>query len=241
MIKKLTIFGAFGALTYVLHVLLGGWLWEGYNHLHQPISDLTASGAPDRGLLNLITLFYGVFSIIFSVCAYSYMKTFALKVSRIGMLLFLFMQIISLTYGLFPQDMPGAAVTVAGIMHLVVTALIIPLTILAPILVGKGFRNVRDYENYGNYSIITGVIILTTGATAAIFYANKLPFFGLIERLNIVVVQLWMFTTSLRFFAANADIQHDKKRVGAKSSRSLSDMKILLLNNLSHAVRGLHK
>lgn len=42
MAQKLTVFGAIAVFLYVFHVLLGGWLWEGYRHLHQPISDLTA-------------------------------------------------------------------------------------------------------------------------------------------------------------------------------------------------------
>lgn len=200
MAKKLTIFGALGVLAYVIHVVLGGFLWEGYSHLHQPISDLTARGAPDRVLLSSITFLYGVFSILFAASAYIVIKRFAPKISRIGMLLFLAMHGISITYGLFPQDLPGAPMTFTGVMHLVITALIVPLTILAPLLVGIGLRKSKGFESYGKYSIITGILILIAGGSAALFFANQWPYFGLVERINIGVLQLWMLVTSIRLF-----------------------------------------
>ena len=200
MAKKLTIFGALGVFAYVVHVVLGGFLWEGYRHLHQPISDLTAQGAPDRFLLSVITFVYGVFSIVFAASAYIVIKRFAPKISRIGILLFLAMHVISITYGLFPQDLPGAPMTFTGVMHLVITALIVPLTILAPLLVGIGLRKVKGFESYGKYSVITGILILIAGGSAALFFANQWPYFGLVERINIGVLQLWMLVTSIRLF-----------------------------------------
>lgn len=200
MAKKLTIFGTLAVLAYVTHVILGGLLWEGYSHLQQPISDLTARGAPDRGLLSIITFMYGVFSILFAASAYVVTKRFAPKISRIGMLLFLAMHLISITYGLFPQDVPGAAMTFTGFMHLVITALIVPLTILAPLLVGIGFRKIRSFQSYGNFSVATGIIILIAGGSAAFFFANQWPYFGLVERINIGMLQLWMLVTSIRLF-----------------------------------------
>ncbi|MGM0898587.1 MAG: DUF998 domain-containing protein [Bacillota bacterium] len=200
MARKLTIFGAIAVFLYVLHVLLGGWLWEGYRHLHQPISDLTAQGAPDRGMLTAITVLYGICSIIFAASAYAVFKGFAPKISRAGMLVFLAMHLVSITYGLFPQDPPGAPLTFTGMMHLAVTALIVPLTILAPLLVGIGLRKVHGFKNYGRYSLVTGVFILIAGGTTAIFFAQGWPYFGLVERLNIGALQLWMLVSSLMLF-----------------------------------------
>ncbi|MGB6779768.1 MAG: DUF998 domain-containing protein [Planococcus citreus] len=200
MAQKLTIFGAIAVFFYVFHVLLGGWLWEGYRHLHQPISDLTAQGAPDRGMLTDITFLYGICSIVFAASGYLVFKRFALKISCAGMLVFLAMHIVSITYGLFPQDAPGAPLSFTGVMHLAVTALIVPLTILAPLLIGIGLRKDRDFKVYGQYSIATGLFILIAGGTTAIFLAQGWPYFGLVERLNIGALQLWMLVSSLLLF-----------------------------------------
>lgn len=196
----MTLFGAFAVLIYVLHVWVGGRLWEGYSHLHQPISDLTAIGAPDRVLLTGMTFLYGLLTIVFAASAYVFIKRFAPRISRIGVILLLAMYVISITYNLFPQDMPGAPVTFRGVMHLVVTALIIPLTIAAPIMIGFGLRKVEGFRKYGNYSVATGIIIFIAGGTAAIFFVNQLPYFGLVERINIGVLQLWMLVTSIKLF-----------------------------------------
>lgn len=200
MAQKLTISGAIAVFLYVLHVLLGGWLWEGYSHLHQPISDLTAQGAPDRGMLTVITVLYGICSISFAGSAYLVFRRFAPKLVRVGMLIFLAMHLVSISYGLFPQDAAGAPITFTGVMHLVVTALIVPLTILAPLLVGIGSRKDANFKRYGNYSLATGLFILIAGGTTAVFFAQGLPYFGLVERLNIGALQLWMLVTSLMLF-----------------------------------------
>jgi len=200
MWKKLTVFGMIGALAYLLHVVLGGALWNGYNHLMQPISDLTASGAPDYSLISAITWAYGICVILFGLSAFLYMRTFAPKRAQAGMLIFLIMQVVSILYGFFPEDLAGAAPTAAGAMHIVITALIVPLTILAPFLIGFGFRKFEGMEGIGRYSILTGIIILVFGSLSAVFFANMWPYFGLIERINIGALQLWTFILSYRLF-----------------------------------------
>jgi len=50
MKRILLLSGALAALAYAAHVVIGGLLWAGYSHLMQPISDLTATGAPDRAI-----------------------------------------------------------------------------------------------------------------------------------------------------------------------------------------------
>lgn len=203
MWKKMNALGMVGVLVYVAHVVLGGILWKGYSHLMQPISDLTASGAPNKDLLTTLTWIYGVCSILFAISAIARAKGPIFRTARFGLMVFLAMHLVSITYGLFPQDLPGAEPTFTGIMHLVVTALIVPLTILAPFLTGFGLRRVRGYSGFGTYSIITGFVILIAGATTAVFFAQKLPYFGLVERINIGTLQLWTFLMSLRFYTTS--------------------------------------
>ncbi len=85
-------------------------------------------------------------------------------------------------------------------MHIVVTFFIIPLTILAPLLIGVGFRKVGALRNFSVYSLATCVWILLAGGLTAYAFAAKLPYFGLVERLNIGALQLWMFLLSLRLW-----------------------------------------
>jgi len=56
--RILLLCGALAALAYAAHVVIGGLLWTGYSHLVQPISNLTATGAPHRGILQIILYAY---------------------------------------------------------------------------------------------------------------------------------------------------------------------------------------
>ncbi len=185
-------------LFYVIHVLVGGFLWKGYNHLHQPISDLTARGAPNKSSMFVLTTIYGILALIFALSFTILESGKYKKVAIWGGIMFCIMHMISLSYGLFPQDLPGHEPTFGGIMHIVVTALIVPFTILSPILIGLGFIKDPKWKAFGVYSVITGILILIFGSLCAIFFINKLPYFGLVERLNIGSLQIWTFIFSFK-------------------------------------------
>jgi hypothetical protein len=200
MKRILLLAGVLGALAYLSHVVIGGILWQGYNHLMQPISDLTGSGAPDRGLLSAILYVYSFFSILFGIAALVRFASLKLRGGVWGMVLFLAMQIVSLSYNFFPEDLPGTAMTFLGTMHIVVTALIVPFTIGAPLVTGIGIHKAEGLRGIGVFSMVCGIVIFFAGGTSAIFYARKLLSFGLVERINIGTLQTWVFVTSLALF-----------------------------------------
>lgn len=80
--------GLLGVLFYFLHILIGGILWSGYNHLIQPISDLTASGAPNRSILLIFTTIYGLLCIFFAINVVRYSKEYFNKLTLIGAIIF---------------------------------------------------------------------------------------------------------------------------------------------------------
>ncbi|OFX85139.1 MAG: hypothetical protein A2W99_07035 [Bacteroidetes bacterium GWF2_33_16] len=200
--KKILLFsGIMAVIIYVLHVVIGGFLWKGYSHLHQPISDLTATGAPNKALLMIFTMIYGVLAIVFAVSFTIFESKKYHKFVFWGGVLFILLHIISVSYGFFPQDLPGATATYLGKMHIVVTAFIVPFTILTPFLIGFGFIKEPNWKTFGVYSIITGILILFFGGASGIFFAQKWPYFGLIERLNIGILQVWTFCFSYKLIS----------------------------------------
>ncbi|GAB2498586.1 hypothetical protein GCM10008929_18960 [Alkalibacterium psychrotolerans] len=90
-------------------------------------------------------------------------------------------------------------------MHIAITILIITLTILSPVLVGLGLRKTKCFYVYSYFSLVIGLVILLSGALAAIFIANEWPYFGVVQRINIGSLQLWMLVTSLKLLAVNAE------------------------------------
>lgn len=196
------LFGVVGIGFYLLHVILGGILWEGYSHLMQPISDLTATGAPNRGLLIWLTNIYGILCLLFAISMTVYSVRAESRLLIAGSILFILMQVVSLSYALFPQDLPGAAPTFRGTMHIAVTFLIVPLTIGTPLLIGLGLRQGSggNLKKWGTFSIICGIGLFLMGGTAAAFFATELPYFGLVERINIGILLLWIGTCSVVLF-----------------------------------------
>jgi hypothetical protein len=182
--NTLMLTGMLSIVFYVLHIVIGGMKWKGYSHLHQPISDLSATGAPDRNLMLSLTTIYGFLALLFAI-------SFTVLKSREhhsfvfwGGVTFIILHFVSILYPLFPQDLPGEKTTFKGRMH----------------IIGFGFISEPQWHAFGVYSIITGIIILVFGATTALFYAKKLSYFGLVERLNIGTLQVWTFVFSMEFF-----------------------------------------
>jgi uncharacterized membrane protein len=101
------------------------------------------------------------------------------------------MHLLSISYTFFPQDLPGTATTQAGTMHLVVTALIVPFTIMSPLFIGFGLKKEKKWKQVGTFSMYCGLLIIIFGGASGFFFANKLPYFGVMERVNIGTLQCW--------------------------------------------------
>jgi len=190
--------GMLAVVIYLLHILLGGYLWKTYSHLQQPISDLTATGAPNRFLLLLFTNIYGVLALIFAVSFTIFERKERHKLVFWGGISFIILHVVSISYSFFPQDLPGAEPTFSGAMHLLVTVLIVPFTILTPLLIGFGLKKEKAWKTLGNFSLICGILIIIFGGMSGFFFAKGLPYFGLVERINIGTLQIWTFVLSYK-------------------------------------------
>jgi len=198
--------GMLAVVIYLLHVLIGGYLWKTYSHLQQPISDLTATGAPNRSLLLLFTNIYGGLALIFAVSFTFFERKDRHKLVFWGGVSFIILHIVSISYSFFPQDLPGAEPSFAGMMHLAVTFLIVPFTILTPLLIGFGLRKENEWKALGNFSLICGILIIIFGGLTGFFFAKGLPYFGLVERINIGTLQIWTFVMSYKLFTSMNEV-----------------------------------
>jgi len=194
--------GMLAVVIYLLHILIGGYLWKTYSHLQQPISDLTATGAPNRNFLLGLTTIYGFLALIFATSFTVLESKKHHKIVFWGGISFILMHIVSISYGFFPQDLSGAEPSFAGMMHLAVTVLIVPFTILTPLLIGFGLKKEKAWKTLGNFSLICGILIIIFGGMSGFFFAKGLPYFGLIERINIGILQIWTFVMSYKLLTS---------------------------------------
>jgi len=194
--------GMLAVVIYFLHILIGGYLWKTYSHLQQPISDLTATGAPNRFLMLLFTNIYGTLALLFAVSFTIFERKERHKLVFWGGISFIILHLVSISYSFFPQDLPGAEASFAGMMHLVVTVLIVPFTILTPLLTGFGLKKEEAWKTLGNFSLICGFLIIVFGGLTGFFFAKGLPYFGLVERINIGTLQIWTFVLSFKLLTS---------------------------------------
>jgi len=199
--------GILAVIVYLFHVVIGGILWHDYSHLQQPISDLTATGAPNRNLLLGLTTIYSFLALLFAASFTVLESREHHKLVYWGGVSFIILHIVSISYSFFPQDLPGAEPSLSGMMHLAVTVLIVPFTILTPLLIGFGFRKENEWKTLGNFSVICGILIIIFGGMSGFFFAKGLPYFGLVERINIGILQIWTFILSYRLSASKHEEQ----------------------------------
>ena len=114
-----------GAVSYVLHTLIGEILRPDYNPITTDISSLTALGAPNRELLLVFTTIYGISTLLFIVGMVVKSRRLYHSAVQSGWTILLIMNLVSLFgYALFPLTGDKTEMNPSNIMHLAVTVII---------------------------------------------------------------------------------------------------------------------
>lgn len=213
--KRLFLCGIGAAVVYTFTVLLGGALRPGYDHLVQPISELTAAGAQNKPLLDMLFLVYNVLLIGFGIGVFGAAAAKSNRVSGValaisgvcGVLLQLF----------FPQDPGGAqaAVTTTGNLHIAFAGLAAFASMLAVVAVALWFRSVPDLRRHAIFSLVVFVVMLVSGGAGAAAAAGGFTFFGLVERITIGAFILWQFVIGRALYTIGDAAQNSNRTIGA--------------------------
>lgn len=143
--KWTMILGIANAVFYLLHDIIGGLNYPGYNWMEQAVSDLTAVDSPAREIAKIFTGLHGKCSIITCVLLCIMVK-YVRKPLRVGIYLFTAMHTISnVGYDLFPLTGKGYDGTFQSFMHVyVITIAVVVLSIASLIVIAVGsFRDQR--------------------------------------------------------------------------------------------------
>jgi len=198
----LSLSGAIGVVFYTAHVVIGGFLWDGYSHVRQTISELTAKGAPNADFLTILTSVYGLLLVIFSMYLYATMrKSKVHKAVIIGSIFFVVMQLSSfIGYSLFPLDLSVATDSFQNLMHIIVTIIVVICTIASSYCIGIGLYKSEKHKKIGFFILLCAIIITVSGILTPIVMANNIDISGLTERINIFALQSWVFVLSVYLF-----------------------------------------
>ena len=95
LINWLCLSGIIAVIFYLLHDIVGAANYPGYDWIHDPVSNLTAVGAPSERIANAFVTGYKIFACLCCVLACIIIKNQKQKSLRLGVYLFTAMNFIS--------------------------------------------------------------------------------------------------------------------------------------------------
>jgi hypothetical protein len=206
MHKLLMWAGAAGPLVYVIALVLGGWLWPGYSHIRQPVSDLIGQGAPNKAFLDVLFAIYNLLVLGFGFYLFSEIRSIARNSGRVLGILGAAFLITQAIFGLatlfFPEDIGGmagmdAGISSTGMLHIIMAGLSSLASMLALLFTGLWYLGVPETKGLGRYSLLSLAVVFVSGGIAAMSVANQSPIAGLLERITILGFIQWVFVMAL--------------------------------------------
>ena len=186
--------GIVGPVLYTVTWLVLGFLDPTYSHTRDPISDLSAIGAPYAGIMTFIIL---VFALLLVVFAYGLHRGLApgfwggpvaLVIAAAGYA------------GIALAPLNLADLGDSNLPHTIAASVTVFALMLAPLLLFPRLRRDPGWRNLSVYSIATTV------AAFAFAILASLPAFagweGLMQRLVLEVVLVWMIVIAIRLRAS---------------------------------------
>lgn len=186
LINWIGLTGVIAFLSYTAAVLFSPLAYPGYNWMAQAVSDLSAEMAPSRTLWNQLAAIYGKCSILSATCVSIFVQDtkVSTRLFRIGIHLFSTMNwVSSIGYSMFPLADSGMEIaSLQEVMHVVVTALVVLLSIVSLILlIIAGCRN-PEVRHIGIVAALAFFMMLV-GAVGQGLVSHA--YFGVVERFSV--------------------------------------------------------
>ncbi len=195
MKKIYTILGFLAPIVYILAVIIGGAIRNDYSQLYNTISELSMANAPNIVLMDVMFSIYNIALLLFAVGAFLDVEIDTSKKYRIATLMLAVTGVLGLVLIFFPQD-PRGVFTSTGTTHIAVAGISSLLTILTLFITGFNFRKKEGMNNFANYSLISGIVVVISGGLAAYSVGSNLLFGGLLEKITIITFIVWIMVFS---------------------------------------------
>lgn len=183
LIQKLGLLGILSFLSYTAAVVFSPLAYPGYNWMAQAVSDLSAADAPSLALWNQLSALYNVCEVVCTTVVCIGMQGRKTKLLRTGIYMFAVMEWISAVgYRMFPLSSSGYAGAFQDIMHMVITAAVVLLSIISLVLIIiAGIKN-KACRSYG---ICAGIALFMMLVGAMGMKIVPADYFGIIERFSV--------------------------------------------------------
>lgn len=217
----LLISGAGSAFLYILHVIIGGILDPNYSQLSNSVSALTAVGAPNQNVLLPMINWYGWLYVIFCILLVSLFWKNANKLAVIGAVLLTISSLVSrIGFGVFGFDGEAAGLSYNNIMHITVVAVVVMFTIAALYSIAFAYLRLPKNHVFGIYLLILAIIFTVAGGAAGYLTANNSQLMGVVEKINLGALQL--FVLSLGIYLLHASLAIEKFTISSSRNTTTS-------------------
>ena len=181
--QKLGLLGIVSFLSYTAAVVFAPLAYPGYNWLSQAVSDLSAANAPSLALWNQLSALYNACEVVCVTVVCIGIQNQKTKLLRTGVYLFAVMEWVSaIGYRMFPLSDSGYAGAFQDVMHMVITALVVLLSIVSlTLIIAAGVKN-RECRSYGVCAAIALGMMLVGAVGMKLVPAD---YFGVVERFSV--------------------------------------------------------
>ena len=175
--------GAVSLLSYAAAVVFSPLAYPGYDPLAQAVSDLSAASAPSLALWNRLSSLYNVCEVMCVMMVCVGIAGVGTRLLRAGIYTFAAMEWISAVgYRSFPLSDSGYAGTLQDVMHMVVTALVVVLSIVSLTLVIIAGARDAGCRSYGICAAVALCMMLVGALGMKLVPA---AYFGVVERFSV--------------------------------------------------------
>ncbi len=183
LIQKLGLLGVVSFLSYTAAVVFAPLAYPNYNWMAQAVSDLSAANAPSLALWNQLSALYNVCEVVCATVVCIGIGGKKIGLLRAGIYLFAVMEWISAVgYRMFPLSDSGYAGTFQDVMHMVVTAVVVLLSIVSlTVIIVAGVKS-RDCRSFG---VCAGVALGMMLVGAMGMKIVPAEYFGIVERFSV--------------------------------------------------------
>ena len=203
LLQKLGLLGIVSLLSYTAAVVFAPLAYPGYNWMAQAVSDLSAANAPSLALWNQLSAFYNVCEVVCVTVVCLGIQGQKTKGLRVGIYLFAAMEWISaIGYRMFPLSDSGYAGAFQDVMHMVVTALVVGLSIVSlALIIAAGIRD-RRCRSYGVCAAVALGMMLVGALGMKLVPA---AYFGIVERFSVFAATGFNAALGLHLFVGNTE------------------------------------
>ena len=183
LIQKLGLLGVVSFLSYTAAVVFAPLAYPGYNWIAQAVSDLSAANAPSLAFWNQLSALYNVCEVVCVTVVCIGIQGRKTKLLRSGIYLFAVMEWISAVgYRMFPLSDSGYAGAFQDVMHMVVTALVVLLSIVSLTVIIVAGAKSKGCRFYGVCAAVALAMMLVGAMGMKIVPAE---YFGVVERFSV--------------------------------------------------------